>query len=158
MMNISKPVLRDIPELLRLWKGQYDYHCEVDDVYYVAFSEELESKFEKYLTKAINDDDPHVLVARDDEKILGFITFTEDKDSYFDTKITDFGLVMELYVSEEARSRGVGKALMRESENFFVAKGLKDVKLFCSSLNVDALDFYRHLGYTNRHTVFFKKI
>ena len=157
-MNILKPTLADIPELLGLWKKQYDYHHDIDTIYYVAYSEDLKDEFEKYLTKAINDDDPRILVAKDDAKIVGFITFKEDEESYFDTQIKKFGVVIELYVSDQSRAQGIGKALMREAENFFASKELTDVKLFCSSFNTNTLNFYSHIGYVQRQSVLFKKI
>lgn len=157
-MEIAKPTLADIPALLELWRGQYEYHHSLDNIYYAPYSDELRKTFEEYLTAAINEDTTHVLIARHEEKIAGFITFTEDEESYFDTNIKKFGLVIEVYVSDESRGHGVGKRLMEAAEDFFRSKGLTDVKLACSSFNKNTLDFYEHIGYVDRQRILFKKL
>lgn len=158
-MNIVKPSPKDIPELLGLWKSQYEYHHNLDDAYYVPFTKDLEQKFEAYLQKAISEDDPHILIAKNDQgHIDGFITFEEDKESYFDTQIKKFGVVIELFVTDKSRQSGTGKMLMTAAEDYFRSKGLADVKLACSTFNTNALGFYDHLGYVNRQSYLFKRI
>ncbi len=157
-MEIIKPTLTDISALLELWRKQYEYHHNIDSVYYVPFSEELRQDFESHLLGAIRDDMPHILIAKHEENILGFVTFTGDEESYFDTNIKKFGLVIELYVSNEARGQGAGKALMEAAEAYSKSKGLTDIKLSCSSFNKNTLDFYEHIGYTDRQRILFKKL
>lgn len=157
-MNITKPTIQDIPQLLELWRGQYRYHHGLDNEYYVSNSEELSEKFKQYLIKSINQKEPNILVAKIDGELVGFITFEENSESYFDTKINNFGEVIELFVKEDNRSTGIGKKLMEEVEKYFSKKGLKYVKLQSSTYNKLALDFYKRIGYQNRQILLYKKI
>jgi ribosomal protein S18 acetylase RimI-like enzyme len=157
-MQIIKPDLSEIPNLLSLWKEQYELHNNLDDTYYVPYSEELSQQFSLFLEKAVREVDPNILVAKENDTLLGFITFEEDSEEYFDTKIKKFGTVVELFVSETARNKGVGRALMNAAETFFISKGLRNIKVASSTFNTRALKFYDSLGYTNRQTLLFKEI
>jgi diamine N-acetyltransferase len=157
-MQILKPNSSHLTELLALWEGQYSYHNGLDDTYYVSNSPLLTERFEKHLLKAINNDDPHILVALEDNSLLGFITFNEGEADYFDTKITHYGEIIELFVLDDHRMQGVGKALMSAAENYFKEKGITTIKLQSSSFNETALKFYDKLNYKNRQSLLFKQI
>lgn len=157
-MEITRATLEDLPDIIALWKAQYDLHHKLDDMYYVPFTTELETRVRGYLEAAATEDRPHLLVAKDTEGVLGFITFVEDEDDYLDARITRFGLVIELYVSERSRGLGVGKALMEAAEHSVASHGITHMKLACSRFNTDALHFYEHLGYTDRQSYLFKEI
>jgi ribosomal protein S18 acetylase RimI-like enzyme len=157
-MKIFKPGLSDIPQILQLLQKQYDYHHDLDPTYYVPNSENLDKKFEEYLTDAIIKDDPNILVAEEGDETIGFITFEEQSEQYFDTNIKNYGVVLELFVNEDQRTRGVGTKLMSEAENYFKAKGLKYMKLSCSTFNKLALNFYVNGKYVSRQFLMFKEL
>jgi len=157
-IQIVKPQIVDVAELVKLWKEQYDFHHNLDSEYYVPYSRDLEKEFNRLITKAITNGEPHLLVAKDGDHIVGFVTFEEDSEEYFDTNIKKFGVVIELYVSESSRKKGVGKKLMSEAEKYFASKGLQHVKLACSTFNKNALNFYEKSQYINRQSYLFKKI
>ncbi len=157
-MIIIKPTAEEIPELLGLWKNQFDFHHSLDSKLLVAYSEELRHTIESYLKNAIEHDDPRLLVAKQDGLMVGFVTFKEEEAAYFDSAIRKYGTVIELYVAEVARTQGVGKELMKAAEQFFASKGLQHLKVCASSFNTNACDFYTHLGYVEREIVFFKEL
>ncbi len=157
-INIRKPSLSDLPDLLTLWQGQCDYHYDLDPVYYVPSSPQLNRKFTQYLKKAITKSDPYVLLAESGSKLIGFVTFKKVTDHYFDTNITKYGEVIELYVSPNYRRRGVGQKLMTEVETFLRNLGLNYISLQCSSFNRQGLDFYQKTGFVTRQYSLYKKI
>lgn len=157
-MEIVKPDLKDLDEILVLWKKQYEYHYNLDPEYYVSDLDGLNTEFRSYLKKAIEEDVPNILVAKEDSKILGFATFEINKAFYFDTKIKEYGEIVELFVREQDRRKGVGKLLVASAERFFKNKGIVYIKIGCSSFNKNGLDFYTSQNYINRQTLFFKKI
>lgn len=104
---------------------------------------------EGYLQKLIADqDEEHILVAREDSALAGFITFGTGTESYFDTNITRYGEIKELLVKPDARGQGVGRALINRVENHFRSQNLPHVKIQISSFNQTALAVYKKLGYT----------
>lgn len=157
-ITITKPTLADIDNLIPLWEQQYAYHYNLDSYYYVANSAELSQKFRDYLRESINHDNPNILIAKDGHKIVGFITYCLEQESYFDTNITHYGFVKELCVDEQARGKSIGTKLLAAVEDFFTSHHVFDIKLISSTFNKDALAFYEKLGYSNRHSTLFKHI
>jgi len=133
-VEIIKPVVKDLGKLISLWEEQYRYHHDLDSDYYVKSSEGLTKQFREYLAKSIEKNDPYILVALIGGEFVGFISFEIDEAEYFDTKIKKFGSVLELYVSEKYRRKGIGSKLMKRVENFFKEKGLNNL-YFHKSLN-----------------------
>ena len=157
-MKIVKPQLAELPELIKLWKGQYKYHHNLDSIYYVSTSSPLRKKFREYLEKAINKNRPNILVARKRGKLVGFITYEVTKADYFDTNIEKYGEVIELFVSENYRKKGVGKKLLQGAEAYFRQNGIEWIELQVSTFNRNAISAYKHLDYQNRQSLMFKKL
>jgi|SRR3990167_9023183 len=157
-IDIKKPTLDDIPGLLSLWRGQYDYHHDLDSTYYVPNSNDLDKKFQLYLTEAVVNNRPHILIATSEDKIVGFVTYEKVEADYFDTSIVEHGDVLELYIDDRYRKYGIGNKLMSKVENFFKGEGLEFMSLQCSTYNKNALDFYSKSGYINRQSLLYKKI
>ena len=157
-MKIVKPGLSELQAVIDLWIDQYDYHHEIDSEYYVPVTEKLKKEFSAYLESAIIADTPHILVAKNEERIIGFITFELSSADYFDAAIKKYGSVIELFVHKDYRREGIGKALMDEVENYFREQGISHIELQCSSYNNIALDFYHKSGYKNSQTLLIKKL
>ncbi len=157
-MTYEKPKTEDIPDLIPLWEEQYRFHHQIDPEYYVDNSPELKQKFVDYLTKIINENQTQILIAKDDGKIVGFITFLESYDTYLDTKITKFGLIIELFVAEDYRKQGIGSELMGKAEEYFKIKGLPYVTLHVSCFNDEAIEYYHKRNYTNSQMSMIKKL
>lgn len=157
--EIVKPTITDIPQLLDLWKEQYEYHHAIDPTYYVPYSETLRGTVEGYLQKLIADqDEEHILVAREGPTLVGFVTFGTETESYFDTNITRYGEIKELLVKPDNRKQGIGKALIDRVEENFRSQNLSHVKIQVSSFNPTALAVYEKLGYTPRQQLLYKQL
>ena len=101
---------------------------------------------------------PNILVAKIEEDIVGFVTFEKAEADYFDTKIKEYGEVIELFVLEKFRKKGIGKKLLTAAEEYFVKIGLNYVELQLSVFNSNAIDFYKYMGYASKQALYFKKI
>ncbi|HSE27498.1 MAG TPA: GNAT family N-acetyltransferase [Gemmatimonadales bacterium] len=84
------------------------------------------------------------LVAEEDGEVLGTI-FVNTRSDYF-TRAT-VAYVEVLAVSETAAGKGIGRALMAETEGWARARGLSRVELAVFANNRRARAFYEHLGY-----------
>ena len=83
------------------------------------------------------------LFAEMDNRIIGYATFsvevsTWDADRYMHMDC--------LFLRPEARSKGIGRALMRRIAQEALAQGVKRMQWQTSSFNVDAIRFYDRLG------------
>jgi GNAT superfamily N-acetyltransferase len=157
-IKIFKPNESHLTDLISLWRGQYDYHHGLDPVYYVNNSEDLDKKFEDYTKKAINDDEPMILIAEVDGELVGFVTYNKESNDYMDSNITEYGVVIELFVKESFRGKGIGALLLNEVEKYFKSQGMKFMEIQCSTFNDNALKFYSSKNYKNRQTFVFKDL
>lgn len=152
-VEIRKPKISELDEILPLWLGQSKFHHDIDSDYYTEVTENKE-----YLIKAIEKDDPYMFIAILDGKICGFITYVKAEADYFDTNIQKYGEVQELYVDPAFRSRGIGRALLTKTETELKKDGYTWVKLQCSTFNPQALKFYEREQYKDRQRLLFKEI
>jgi len=69
----------------------------------------------------------------------------------------DTGYLLGLFVSEELRGRGIGKALIGCAEDWCRSKGLTLLTLNVGSSNAVVKSMYDHLGFEERSTVMRKR-
>lgn len=84
-----------------------------------------------------------VLFAQEDGKEIGFALFFHN----FSTFLGRAGIYLEdLYVMEEYRGRGYGKALLRKLAALALERGCGRLEWSCLDWNRPSIEFYRSLG------------
>lgn len=156
-MQIIKPTTKHIGQIKNLWDMQDRYHIDLDPVYYEESNEEEDTAFDKYVKEAINTKE-NILIAIENDEVIGFVTFEIGQANYPDTNIKTFGEILELYVLDKFRSKGVGRSLLDEAQKELASKGIEWIKLQCSTYNTNALEFYARLGFEDRQRMLFRKI
>ena len=144
-ITIMEPIHDDIPLILELLYELGRQKPQKDS--------ELE-KFEKLLKNYMQEDDKKILVAQDnDSKIIGMISMV------FLSRLNQNTLEMyvpELIVSQNYRSKGVGKKLINSSIEFGKKKKCHRIRLESGNQRIESHKFYKHLGFENS-SVFFTK-
>lgn len=157
--EIGRPTIEDIPRLLELYEEQYVLHHEdIDSVYYAPFTDEVRSAIKADLHAKLQEEEPHVFVARKEGTIIGFISFGMGENNYPDANIKKFGEIKEVLVTDRARSKRVGDALLEKTEAHFREMGMPYTALECSALNERALSFYARQRYIARQIVHYKSL
>jgi GNAT superfamily N-acetyltransferase len=88
------------------------------------------------------------LVAELDGRVVGhlFLLIAEDA-IYVREELRTYAYVSDLFVREEVRGLGVGKALMAEAERFARERGLRRLMIGVLSGNARAEQLYTRLGF-----------
>ena len=89
--------------------------------------------------------------------IMGIIP-PYDKYDYLDYKCPKRGVVTELIVSKNNRSKGIGKLLIKKIEEYFKSLGCEYVLIDVFAYNESAINFYSKEGYHSRMYTNIKKI
>ncbi len=89
--------------------------------------------------------------------IMGIIP-PYDKYDYLDYKCPKRGVVTELIVSKNNRSKGIGKLLIKKIEEYFKSLGCEYVLIDVFAYNESAINFYSKEGYHPRMYTNIKKI
>ena len=90
------------------------------------------------------DPDAHVLIARHDETVVGFINFTTRRTLYHDAPSA---LIDELIVAEPYRGQGIGKRLIAATLDQCRQLGCSEVEVSTPKSNHEARAFYRRCGF-----------
>lgn len=83
------------------------------------------------------------LVAEYEAKVVGYLLYTFGYDTDHGCRILN---IEDLYVSEQCRRRGVGKALLSTAQDVCRTVGAKDICWSVYKTNISAYDFYVQLG------------
>lgn len=152
-VEVRKPKMEDLDSLMSVWIEDGIFHNRIDPSYYKKFSDDR-----TYMENVIKTDNPHIYVAILEGKVVGFVTYELGKADYLDTNISKYGEVLELFVNENFRGHGIGRALLNKVESELKKQGITWVKLQCSTFNPKALKFYEREKYKDRQRLLFKEI
>lgn len=134
MMTIRFATENDCALILHFIRDLAEYEKMADQV---VASEELlrEWIFEKQKAE--------VLFVCEEEKELGFALFFHN----FSTFLGRAGIYLEdLFVLQEYRGKGYGKALLKKLAQIAVERGCGRLEWSCLDWNSPSIDFYRSLG------------
>ena len=100
-------------------------------------------------------------LAIDNDKAIGLIMGTipgYDEYDYLDYKCPNRGIITELIVTKNTRSKGIGKELMKYMENYFKDNNCEYVLVDVFAYNNLGINFYNKNGYHPRMYVDIKKL
>ena len=89
--------------------------------------------------------------------IMGKIPKYEKYD-YLDYKCPKRGIITELIVTKNIRSRGIGNLLMQKMEEYFKKENCEYVLVDVFAYNINAINFYKKMDYHSRMITNIKKI
>lgn len=100
-----------------------------------------------------------ILLAEDEGRPVGLLVFVvEDDQPFIREDVRRYGQVADLVVAEDARGRGVGRALLEAAEALTREAGLKRLAIGALAANEAALDAYRRGGFTDYLTILVKDV
>jgi ribosomal protein S18 acetylase RimI-like enzyme len=91
-----------------------------------------------------------IFVAEESGELVGFVVGVIDRPTESSSLAglpTSFGWINNLYVRDDERGRGIGRALMATIEGHFRARGCDIARLRVHAANVRAARVYEELGY-----------
>ena len=135
-MKLTKAIHSDISELIALLKSLFEQEEE--------FEPNPEAQ-RKALSKIILDPKIGIiLVARDDEKILGMINLLFTESTALGSKVA---ILEDMVVLSKSRSEGVGSKLMDYAISEAKKEGCKRITVLADIENTKAQSFYQNKGF-----------
>ena len=135
-MLIRKAVEADVTKLLVLMRELARFEKYID-----AFTITAEMLVEQGFRRS--PPDFQCFVAEEDGELLGMLVYYFIPFTY---QAKPNVIVKELYVSETARGRGIGRSLMRAVANEAVKGGSGAIKWYVANWNSRGIGFYERLG------------
>ncbi len=128
-----------------LWEQLVRYHQQLDP----AMPEPLPDgavRYARRMVDSVHDTYAHTLVAELDGRIVGYIT-AMIYDLMPDVFVSELaGMVGDIFVLDEMRGRGIGRALVEAVEGWFRLRGVRYYEWYTATANHDGLAFWQQVG------------
>jgi GNAT superfamily N-acetyltransferase len=134
----------DIDTIVELWKDLMDFHQERDR--HFTRSPTGPSIFAKFVADQLAKEDSLVLVAEEEGGIVAYCLAITETHSLVFAK-PRHAEIIDLFVSQSHRQRGIGERLMREVEHWFSQQGIARIEARVAVRNEVSTQFWRKIGY-----------
>ena len=138
-----------------------EYIIKVDEDGLDQLHSEYKDKMALLDLKTIKDNNGKCYLAIQNNMVIGLImgyVRVYDEFDYLDYKCPKSGVISEFIVSENVRSKGIGKQLINKMEEYFKSINCEYILLECFAYNKSAINFYKNQGYHTRMLVNIKKL
>ena len=135
-IQIDTATEADLDTMVSLLRELYDI---------VADQQGLDTKaVAENLAILLTEPDSHLLVARDGDRVVGFINFTVRRNALH---TGPSGLIDELVVIQSLRGSGVGRSLVMTAAETCRRLGCVELEVSTEKTNAAARRFYRECGF-----------
>jgi GNAT superfamily N-acetyltransferase len=128
----------------RLWMRSAEEHARYDPVY--ETSPEAEKTMRGFLADLSSSSHSFLFVAEADGEIIGFVS-GELREGSPTFNPRTWASVDDVFVEEDHRGHGAGKALLEEVRTWAVERNASGVSLQAAAANERGRKFYRDLGF-----------
>lgn len=144
MIKIEKAQAADLDSIQKLYIQLFSLMAKFQPSNYKEAEQNRE-----FLKEIISKGSFGVLVAKDEEQVVGFIIVQEQSTPPYTCLVQHkFAYIIDLVVDEQQRGRGLGKSLLDAAEHWAKNKGLDYLELGVLEENAPAKDLYLKEGYT----------
>lgn len=157
IIDYSSKYDNDIKDLL---VELQEHIVKIDEEKYNILTDDYREKYFEKTMSEVNKFEGKIFLTIEDEQAIGLIVglINNEEENTYDFSAPKRGRVTELIVSKKSRSKGVGKQLLNEMENYFKKVGCLGILIDVFAYNTDAQKFYYKNGYFNRNIEVMKKI
>jgi GNAT superfamily N-acetyltransferase len=150
-MEIRKATLKDVKQLVVLWKGLMNHHirqCRKGSAEHElhSLSKNAEGLWKKWLKKNIRSRNSLVLVAEKDGKLIAYsLNFIKENVKVY--KVKRFGHMSDLYVEKGYRGKGIGSGFRKQTLAWFRKKGMRFISIASHACNPSSRKIYHKWGF-----------
>jgi GNAT superfamily N-acetyltransferase len=139
-MEIRLATLSDIEPICQLYHEFWRYNADLQPMYYKEGKESGE-----YPRSTITGEESDIILAVDNETIVGFIHVKETRTPPFDAIVQHkCAEIIDFIVTAPCRKKGVGTELMNAAKQWSKSRSIDYIELFVLSNAVDEFHFYEH--------------
>jgi GNAT superfamily N-acetyltransferase len=133
-----------VDQIKAVWSEFMEYHQRIDPYYGTVEGGDL--MFGEYISHRMGQDDSLVLVAIEEEQLLGYcLSYVQQRPPIFAEAAV--GIISDLAVTAGQRGGGTGGALVEAALDWLREHGVRRVELRTSARNDLAIEFYRKHGF-----------
>ena len=145
-MTIRRAERRDAPVLGQLGAALMHTHYAFDMQRFLEPGEGAESGYASFLMSQLRDKESIVLVAEQDDRVLGYVFAAIEPLSWKDLR-DECGFIHDLLVADDARRMGVGEALLNAAIEWLREQQMPRVVLGTAAQNENARKLFARRGF-----------
>ena len=145
MLTIRPATADDLPAVLPMVGKTCAFHQRIAPAKY-PFRPEPEKGYIRWLASQIPQPRSVFLVAALEQRIAGFLIATVETEIPIYT-VREYGFIHDVWVEEDARRHGVGRALILEVVARFRAMGIPQIRLDVVATNTPAEKLFASCGF-----------
>lgn len=147
-------------DVKRLLKELQEYIVTIDPYHFNIINNDYEDKIFKRDMDEVNNNNGKVYLALENNIVVGLIIgVIRKKEVDFDyERPNNMGEVLELIVTKNIRSKGIGKKLLKRMEEYFKINNCKTINIDVFGYNDIGKNFYFKNGYHIRMMTVSKEI
>lgn len=138
-----------------------EYIVSIDEDHLDQVGIDYREKIMDINLKELKENEGKCFLAIENDKAIGLImglVVKYDEEDYLDYKCPRKGRITELIVTNNTRSKGVGKELIKTMENYLKSIGCLYISIEVFAYNKNAIDFYTKGDYHSRCIDMIKKV
>ena len=155
-INVRKAKASDIGGIAYSWAGLLDYHEKIDLSYYKRSKNAMEN-YKRFVRKCLKDANKMFYVALINGKVAGHIGLDiKHRPPIFST--VRYGYIIDAFVLETFRKRGVFKVLLKEAEKWFRKKKVSFIEMRISAKDDTGIKIWEKVGFEERVRMMHRKL
>jgi ribosomal protein S18 acetylase RimI-like enzyme len=163
MVKIRIGTLKDIPQIIGLWKDFMEEHDRDIEKRNKLLKEQVvksktgASKFRTHLIDLLKTKKGRLIVAEENGTLVGY-NLAQIKKEIPVFKLRRFGLIADLYIKKEFRGQGIATIFKNKAVEWFKRNKLKYMSITVYPDNRHAYKIYKKWGFTDYKINMRKKI
>lgn len=144
-VTIRAAVAADLPAIAELAGSLVRLHHELDAARFMLISN-VAPGYARFFASELNDPDAFICQALLDSECVGYAYARLEPRNWNDL-LDACGVLQDLFVSENARRRGIAKQLVAAVQHWLRERGAPRLVLHTASRNASARAFFAELGF-----------
>ncbi len=141
-MTVELATTTDLDDIVRLSIQARQYHNTILGNYFNTIDTDFEHRF---LTKALNDENSILLVARENGNVTGFVFAICAEKRWLTAPQTCS--IENICVDEAYRRQGIGRQMIDAVRTDCKTRGIQQLSLGVFCANINAIPFYEACGF-----------
>ena len=151
-MEIREASEKHIPEITKLWMEFMYFNAEIEP--FDTSGDNVLTQVETHLRNKITSDDSLVLVAMDNQKVVGYSISQITQIPPF-TRGKKLGVIYDMAVTAHYRKKGIGKEMLDQIKAWFRERGIQRIEISVVTKNTIGDSFWREQGFQDYEQILY---
>ena len=151
-MEIKEASEKHISQIIRLWMEFMYFNAEIEP--FDTSGDRVLTQVETHLRNEITSDDSLVLVAVDDEKVVGYSISRITRIPPF-SRGKALGVIYDMAVTSSHRKRGIGRGMLDRIKTWFKERDIHRIELSVVTKNTIGGSFWREQGFKDYEQILY---